>query len=476
MSSHDYTCYAMWEVTPPRYPPRSHLYHLAPMGLGTADTEGFASYLARLAEYHQVTPKQLILRKIWPLVNARATTSPYVYTPQEYYNVNAFWRRNAQLLNAATPLTQRWVQVVEQLTLRTDLKFLTMLPWGEAISALDRLRSTRAWCPVCYAEWQATDHPLYDPLLWSLKMVTICPRHQQRLWTQCPYPDCQCTMSWLMQQTRPGYCAKCGRWLGLLPETQPAITPSPLSPAELAWQLWVTTELGQLIASAPQWATLPTRAHVSRAISTCLEQLTGGSINQLAHRLHVAYASIQAWQAQTRSPQLPTLLKLCYQLHISLVQFLSGNIELTAATQEAPPALWPLSKPPQSPRPFDVNRIQQALEEILARPEEPPPSLTEVGRRLGYAHEHLRKRFPQLCQAISAKYRQYRRDQSREKHQQIGEQVRQAVLDLHAQGIYPSANQITKHLGSSSYVRTPGAHAIRLKTLRELGWLSALDS
>lgn len=44
----------LWDLTCPAIPPRSRLFHLAPIGIGTPWTESLTGYLARLAEAHGV--------------------------------------------------------------------------------------------------------------------------------------------------------------------------------------------------------------------------------------------------------------------------------------------------------------------------------------------------------------------------------------------------------------------------------------
>src|SRR5258708_39605 len=54
------------------------------------------------------------------------------------------------------------------------------------------------------------------------------------------------------------------------------------------------------------------------------------------------------------------------------------------------------------------DELQQALEDILASSEEPPPSIHEVAQRLGYRSAcPLRSRFPELCRAITEKHQNH---------------------------------------------------------------------
>ena len=64
---------------------------------------------------------------------------------------------------------------------RCDLRFLTLLAWREVLPDRHVFAPLFRWCPVCFDEQVTTGHPLYDLLLWKLKPITTCVRHQRRL-------------------------------------------------------------------------------------------------------------------------------------------------------------------------------------------------------------------------------------------------------------------------------------------------------
>ena len=56
--------YCSWDEASPRsIPPRSYLYRVAPMGVGSANVESLTSYLARLAAAHDISPAVLLTGK-----------------------------------------------------------------------------------------------------------------------------------------------------------------------------------------------------------------------------------------------------------------------------------------------------------------------------------------------------------------------------------------------------------------------------
>ena len=61
------TNYESWDFDTNELPPRSPLYSLLPIGIGTPAVESFTSYLTRLAAAHGVSVTTLIRYKIAPL-------------------------------------------------------------------------------------------------------------------------------------------------------------------------------------------------------------------------------------------------------------------------------------------------------------------------------------------------------------------------------------------------------------------------
>src|SRR6266566_5087576 len=58
--------YEEWDVSIPPIPPRSRLYHLEPIGIGTPYVESLTSYVARLAAAHSVHPRDLLIHELAP--------------------------------------------------------------------------------------------------------------------------------------------------------------------------------------------------------------------------------------------------------------------------------------------------------------------------------------------------------------------------------------------------------------------------
>jgi TniQ len=139
---------------------------------------------------------------------------------------------STEVLNGTGQMASDFVQIFNHLTLRQDLRHLTLLQWSNVLPAKGLLRRFHAWCPVCYEEWRAKGQIIYEPLLWTLSMVSFCPEHHRRLLFQCLH--CRRQIPFLAWHSRPGYCPRCHQWLGSRPETN-SLT---IDADELEWQIW----------------------------------------------------------------------------------------------------------------------------------------------------------------------------------------------------------------------------------------------
>lgn len=385
--------YSSWELTLPQLPPRSRLYHLHPLGLGTPLVECLTSYLVRLAQAHCVSVGQLLRHEIAP-ASDELTFHSGALSP---------WFKSFHTINGLDHFARNFARALQQLTLHSQLPYLTMLTWAQVLPTKRLLRPTRAWCPACYQSWSETGQPLYAPLLFSLRAVTICPVHHRHLLSRCPYPDCQHPVPFLTARMRPGFCPRCNRSLVLLTSE-----PQPPTQDELLWQNWVGLTVGQLLAAAPTLSTPPSRDRIATTLSAHATQLTGGTTKYLAHKLHLPAGTLQCWQQGTRLPHLTSLLQLSYRPGTSPLDFLTQDplvINPTPFTFLQDNPFLQTSR--RNIAPLKPHQVRTALETALTG-EEPPPSFAQVASRLGYQYPSLlRRQFPELCRAISARYRSY---------------------------------------------------------------------
>ncbi len=451
-----------WDLALSAHPPRSRLYTLEPLGMGTPDIESLTSYVSRLAGAHSVSLRALAIWELLPLLKCDYLSNP------SRNNLDAFWIEAARALNGTGTLARDWAQALERLTLHADLRCLTLLPWAAVLTQQRLLRFTRAWCPDCFMEWQAAGLPLYEPLLWNVSAVTVCLRHQRTLLEKCPYLDCCATLPVLAPHFRPGYCSKCSRWLGVITDP-PSLS---WTVEQWHWQIWVAETVGELLSHNADLKTTPGLGNVPNLIASYREQATDSSIRNLAEKLQLSHRTLNVWKLGRQVPQIESLMRLCYCCGISLYNLFtlqSGTLGFDTLQVRSLPDL---PNPTQKRRhriPFDTVYIRQKLEAVLANDEQPPPSMRTIAKCLNYSPRELREHFPELCRAISMRYKNYGKVRGEQKIQHTKDEVRAAIRKIHSQGLYPSEYKLRSHLSVPGLLRNPVIAKFWREMLHELG-------
>src|SRR6266700_737240 len=445
--------YEQWDLTLPPIPERSVFFSLEPVGLGTPWVESLTSYIARLASAHAVFPGVLMNKLLEPLVEVRHSGILHISQGAK-----------TNLLNATGLRATLAVQFLESLTMRSDLRHLTLLVWSEILCLRGLVRLTKAWCPVCYEHWREQGKIIFDPLLWVIQEVTTCGVHQIPLCQQCPNPDCARSLPALCWRSRPGYCAYCQEWLG-----RPPGTTVMSDPAQVVRQRWVIMNVGALLALSPTVMVSPSRKRVQEALPAIIQQATQGNISAFARTLNMPQGLVSHWVNGRKLPQLEMLLHICSVVDLSLEALLlhdpgSLRSRLRAADE---PAMYELRSKWTHVR-VSREQVRLALEKILAANEDPPPTLTQVAQRLGLGSPVLYKCHPEACYAISARYKEYAQQRTATRVQQYRVELREAARQLHEKGVSPTRGRIEPLLRSPGILRDPKVRQLLVEVCHEI--------
>jgi hypothetical protein len=229
------------------------------------------------------------------------------------------------------------------------------------------VRRSQAWCPLCYEEWKRDGAAIYNPLLWSLEVVSRCPLHHTPLHQRCPQGSCNRPIPLLAPGARPGYCSYCGRWLGCPHAENPISAATRLGHDDIEWQHWVASRVAELIASVPQLQGSLLKDHFAEAVAAYLDGVAGSNVS--------------------------------------------------AASR-----------------------------------------LLQVSRRTSRDRKN------------GVQFERYRAEQCEEKKRLLIREVRQATLEVHSQGVYPSQLRVRNLLAKPGSIRIPEALATWHATLKGLGW------
>jgi hypothetical protein len=445
-----------WKARKPRemieMPPRSELYCQAPLGVGTVEIECLTSYIQRLAWAYRVNPRVLVAEVILPRLG-------HAYY-SDLTHLGSFSRTRSMSINGVGEVAQDWARTLEQLTMRSDLRLLTLHSWADGLPAWGLQRQTPQWCPVCYDEWREHQQPVYQPLLWVIQVVTVCLRHRQPLVESCP--SCQQPQSAIASKRGLGCCTQCGAWLGSKQGSEQVGEKDLLN-----WQIWIKQVVEELILAYKMFGSLPWHL-LSVGINACVEAV--GGTRQMGRIAGVPNVLFSNWRKQQRTPSFTYLLKVSYALDLSPLQLMTVEPErlkntLYVKTEHRFPPRVGLPAPASK---GDLDRIQTFLQTILEGEVVPLP-LRHVAHHLGVGEKFLTGRFPNECAQILAQYQAFRAERAKQRVERECAEIRQVAFTLDQQGVPLSRSQVVAMLSNPNIMRRPEAYATWQAICRERG-------
>jgi transcriptional regulator with XRE-family HTH domain len=301
---------------------------------------------------------------------------------------------------------------------------------------------------------------LYGPLLWIFREISLCTRHGVRL--HMHFPHCARSLPHLTWRSRPGYCAFCaGPLFGEGGRSGVVAQDS----SEFAWQQWVTHALGAVIARLPGITVEPKREHIRQVVRNAVEQLADGNIVAFARLLDLSPNTVKNWCQGKRIPELDMLLRLCYRLDFSLCEVLFQEERLQPSLRDpVPSAIFPSRRRTA----IDKEHIFHLLEQEASKAESPPPSLKEVGLRLGYQPTTLYKINQTACHRIAERHTAYRRQLREKRLQGYREEIRRIALYLQAEQVPLTQKHIGRYLAQPAILRDPKVRELLREVRREL--------
>ena len=444
--------------------PSSRLYHLEPVGIGTPDVESLTSYISRLAGAHLLGLRTLLRYIIGPLIE-ESRSRKFDADAGRKYVVSS-----PSLLNGSGSKAENWVSVLEELTLRRDLRSLTALPWGDSISQRRLMRPVKAWCPNCFEHFRQEGVIVYEPLLWSFTAVSVCPSHRRLLEQVCP--SCKLRPPIIANDSRPGHCPRCREWLG-----SEDLTPSDQLP-DSAYQINASQNVREWVGIAQNLPSPPSRNDFSLRLRRYINLIAKGRGNAFGRILNMSGREMRKWQSGSRPPNVRDLLKITMGLRMTLTRFLT-DLTFAEATLDAEEYLKRLREGSHL-KYLDKAEIERALEAAINAGA--PPTIREFAYRFGYKSPvQLYLMFPELCRRLTQKCRAAGR------YQLIGlttftekdkRKMRRALLNALKRDRTPSLPQIAEGLGvrhirtlyncfPELYTRVKAKRAADKETLRE---------
>jgi transcriptional regulator with XRE-family HTH domain len=376
--------------------------------------------------------------------------------------VNARLRAFTSGINGIGSLAAKFASALGQLTARTDLQYLTMLPWKALFPTTMLMRGVAAWCPVCLSSWEQAGKPIYVPLLWTLEVVKFCPYHRHPLRLTCPH--CGLAQPLIGQCSRVGFCTRCRRWLGVDSGKDDARRYSVVHQETPEWEVWVATQLTELIEAGFHNPPLLTTEHLTRLVrlGTELEGLSG-----FARILGVSTTALTQWRLGAKHPVLPVYLRLARVFQVTLTDLLSGKVsaEQRQALDLGGIPFWRTLHARRRPH-FDNLKASEQIEQALS--ELPPRSLRGFAMRTGYHAATLRKHFPNQCMAIQERFREAQAASTKQRHAQKVVEFRQIAQQLHEESIHLCVNAVLKRMSRPKSLEYSIAREVLADVQREI--------
>lgn len=410
-------------------PPRSVLYRIPPLGMGTGQAEGLLSYLVRLAAAHSVNPRRLV-REVF------AADDPEF---AKLYSAG-FFIRHAGTINGLGKYAELFLKEIAKLTTADFLRPMTLLPLQALLPPNGQGLLTRhpRWCPSCLQE-MVKSGDAYRPLTWSCELYRVCLRHGVSMADVCPH--CGKTQPFIARYPDLARCDHCGRvlWNGRLNRKRVSVA-----------DRWIAEALEDLVGvhfaeldgrvTSENWREF-TRLQVAR--------FARGNRAALCRSLGLRRWVLTGWLTKGEDPSMPQLLSICYCLDAKPTAILLASYEQSPQVEErnwrrsngAPfkrksrSILTPVRRKELACR---VNKLANGLNAC--------GSLAAVAKSLGLNRSTLTYWFPAACRRI------VERHQCAQKQLMTGRvsRDRQVLLDIvrniEARGAYPSRHKVNGEL------------------------------
>jgi hypothetical protein len=339
------------------------LYSLEPINIGTAHVESLTGYVTRLAEAHCVSVADLVGIEL----SSPVSLTPLLTPCRDKHGTNAFYSQSHSI-NGIGEAPRRWVSVLEAATLRHGLSHLTLMPFEHLFCQTFLFRRMSAWCPSCLQSRRQSGIR-YESLLWALAIVKICPVHNEPLVEVCP--NCHRRSAPLAANSRPGYCSRCGGWLGR--EIHDSQVQNISNPLEFEYEAWIAQAVSGLVASTPRLNGILLRDRFRHVLSGYMAAVSGGNLLAFGQMTNTPRSALRGWISGQHRPRIGTLLRMCYHLRVPVTAIFDATEPVEVAH---------LRDDRASRRLHCEDKVRIALDNALE--EDPTPSLTEVARRLNY--------------------------------------------------------------------------------------------
>ncbi|MBF0328029.1 MAG: TniQ family protein [Nitrospirae bacterium] len=231
-----------------------------PIGIGTSLIEGLNSLISRTAQKYSI-PLNILMYEFFPQLKEKLVF--YSEKKKAPFIKPELFKEIESAISSTMPL-------MRSLNNNINLQMLTTATLGFHKIRFQHLnepiiRRSRAWCPNCYQDWHDRKYPVYDPLIWSISCIKVCPTHKAHLLLSCPY--CLAEPPMIADKYRPGYCSKCRKWLGKKQDR------NNYDSVDLRWHKWLFKNIGAMISEQHSKHEVKFASRKYRIMKACFDEL-----------------------------------------------------------------------------------------------------------------------------------------------------------------------------------------------------------
>ncbi|MDQ3816235.1 MAG: hypothetical protein M3362_00925 [Acidobacteriota bacterium] len=227
--------------------------------------------------------------------------------------------------------------------------------------------------------------------------------------------------------------------------------------------------MGELFSISPKLSSIIDANRIAEIISAFSRRYHEGNKQAFARWLGVNPRNVHTWASGSKSPKVLALLHVCYQLNISVVEFLTGNNVISDHNLlRERTRVWNIKE--GDGKRADRDKIRRRLKAILSKTMYPPPTMKEVSKQFDVSYRRLYYLFPDLCRAVSARHLAYRRECKLKNINSACEEIDKIVSLLHAEGMEPNQGRVARLMNKAAYIREEKVWTTYLSRRHELGY------
>ncbi|MDR7866521.1 MAG: hypothetical protein RIN56_06840 [Sporomusaceae bacterium] len=246
----------------------------------------------------------------------------------------------------------------------------------------------------------------------------------------------------LERKTRPGYCARCGSWLGDT-DTELLASNQDVTVATMATQLieHFSQHTGNEKPSVPQF------------FEWAINHKTEGNNAAFARLIGVAKGTLAGWVHGNNLPPLPLLLKSMVISEATPQVLFNATGKTLGCSRH------------KTMRSVSCGSVSGFFSDLLKTAE--PLSLKQVSTLLRKDRKMVRQKYPEFAKAITKRFATNREMRKNTRREHLSKLVKEAVTEISRAGIYPTRRLVEKRLQKPGVLRESALRKVWNQAVKE---------